>query len=255
MSFTLDGKVALVTGATGGGIGRGASFALAKNGAIVAVTGRDLAKTEGVAAEIRAAGGRAEAFVCDVSQLASIEHAVAEVAGRLGRIDILLNNAVQAALGQLLDVTEEAFAACYETGPLATFRMMKAAHPHLKAAGDGIIFNFMSSAAVRWDMAGYGAYGASKAMVRVLGRAAAAEWARDGIRVLTISPHAMSPGLKWWTQSRPEEAAAFVKTIPMGRIGDPEKDIGDAIVALCQPAFAYLTGATIPLDGGQANLD
>jgi NAD(P)-dependent dehydrogenase (short-subunit alcohol dehydrogenase family) len=255
MSFTLAGKVALVTGATGGGIGRGASFALAKRGAIVAVTGRDLAKTEGVAADIRAAGGRAEAFVCDVSQLASIEAVVAEVAGRLGRIDILLNNAVQAALGSLLDVTEEAFAACYETGPLATFRMMKACHPHLKAAGDGIIVNFMSSAAVRWDMSGYGVYGASKAMVRVLGRAAAAEWARDGIRVLTISPHAMSPGLKWWTENRPEEAAAFVKTIPMGRIGDPEKDIGEAIVALCQPEFAYLTGATIPLDGGQANLD
>ena len=73
--------------------------------------------------------------------------------------------------------------------------------------------------------------------------------------VLTIAPHALSPGLQWWTENYPEEAAAFVKSIPLGRVGSLEGDIGQAVAALCGPEFAYLTGATIPLDGGQANFD
>ena len=76
----------------------------------------------------------------------------------------------------------------------------------------------------------------------------------DNIRVLTIAPHAESPGLKGWFAANPEEAAAFFRTIPLGRIGRLEEDIGRAIVALCGPDMDYLTGATIPLDGGQANI-
>ena len=104
-------------------------------------------------------------------------------------------------------------------------------------------------------MAGYGAYGAVKQATRVLTRAAAAEWGREGIRVLTIAPHAESPGLKWWIENNPDEAEAFFRTIPLGRIGKLEEDIGRAIVALCGPDMSYLTGATLPLDGGQANFD
>jgi NAD(P)-dependent dehydrogenase (short-subunit alcohol dehydrogenase family) len=104
-------------------------------------------------------------------------------------------------------------------------------------------------------MSGYGAYGAVKQATRVLTRAAAAEWGRAGIRVLTIAPHAESPGLKWWVANNPEEAEAFFRTIPLGRIGRLEEDIGRAVAALCSDDMGYLTGATIPLDGGQANFD
>jgi NAD(P)-dependent dehydrogenase (short-subunit alcohol dehydrogenase family) len=118
-----------------------------------------------------------------------------------------------------------------------------------------VIFNLATSAALRWDMAGYGPYAAVKQATRALTRAAAAEWGPDGIRVLTLAPHANSPGLNAWVAANPEEAEAFFRTIPLRRIGDCETDIGAAVAALCGPEFAYLTGATIPLDGGQANFD
>jgi NAD(P)-dependent dehydrogenase (short-subunit alcohol dehydrogenase family) len=104
-------------------------------------------------------------------------------------------------------------------------------------------------------MSGYGAYGAVKQAIRALTRAAAAEWGGEAIRVLTIAPHAESPGLKWWIDNNPEEAEAFFRTIPLGRVGSLEQDIGRALVALCGSDLSYLTGATIPLDGGQANFD
>ncbi len=88
--------------------------------------------------------------------------------------------------------------------------------------------------------------------MRSLTRAAACEWGVDNIRVNAVAPHAMSPGLQRWADARPEEAAAFVASIPMRRIGDPETDIGNAVAFLVGPDSAYLTGATIPLDGGQA---
>ena len=88
--------------------------------------------------------------------------------------------------------------------------------------------------------------------MRSLTRTAASEWGSDGIRVNAVAPHALSPGLKWWTETNPEEATEFVKTIPLGRVGDCEQDIGRAVAFLVGPDAGYLTGATIPLDGGQA---
>ncbi|MBS0503346.1 MAG: SDR family oxidoreductase [Proteobacteria bacterium] len=251
MSGALDGKVALVTGA-GQGVGRGIALALAKQGARLAVSGRTLSKVEAVAAEI---GGDARAFACDVKDAESVAATVDAVAAAFGGVDILVNNAQEVPLGPLLGVTDEAFEAGFESGPLATFRFMKACYPHMKARGGGTIFNLASSAAVRWDMSNYGAYAAVKQAIRSLSRAAAAEWGIDGIRVLTIAPHARSPGLARWIEENPAEAEAFFRTIPLRRVGDCEADIGDAVAALCGPEFAYLTGATIPLDGGQANFD
>jgi NAD(P)-dependent dehydrogenase (short-subunit alcohol dehydrogenase family) len=250
----LSGKVAIVTGG-GQGVGRGIALALARAGAAVAVVGRRTANTQAVAAEIEALGTRAAAFQCDVKEAASIETLVADVSSQLGGIDILVNNAQEVPLGPLLSIEDAAFQAGFASGPLATLRLMKACHPFLKRTGEGVIINLASSAAVRWDMRGYGAYGAVKEATRILTRAAAAEWGPDGIRVLTIAPHADSPALKGWVESRPEEAAAFFETIPLRRIGRCEEDIGAAVAALCGPAFSYLTGATVPLDGGQANFD
>lgn len=245
----LEGKVALVTGA-GQGVGQGVAVALAAEGAAIAVVGRTLDKLRATCGAIGRQGGRAEPFVCDVMDAAQIGRCVDAVVERFGGVQILVNNAQVVPLGRLLDVTDDAFLAGIESGPLATLRMMRACYPHLK--GDGVIVNFASSAAVRWDASGYGAYAAAKQAIRALTRAAACEWGVDGIRVNAVAPHALSPGLKGWVDANPHEAAAFFKTIPLGRVGDCERDIGRAIVFLASADASYLTGATLPLDGGQA---
>jgi NAD(P)-dependent dehydrogenase (short-subunit alcohol dehydrogenase family) len=247
----LSGKVALVTGA-GQGVGQGIALAMAAQGARVMITGRTASKLEATATLIAGRGGQVLQAVGDVKSPEDNATWIRETVEQFGGLDILVNNAQEVPLGKLLDVTDEAFRLGFESGPLASHRLMKLAHPHMVARGGGIIFNFVSSAMIRWDMATYGAYGAVKAATQTLTRAAAAEWGRDNIRVLNIAPHAESPGLKWWIESNPDEAQAFFKTIPLGRIGRLEEDIGAAVVALCAPEMHYLTGATIPLDGGQA---
>jgi NAD(P)-dependent dehydrogenase (short-subunit alcohol dehydrogenase family) len=250
----LDGRTAIVTGA-GQGVGQGIALALARAGAMVVVSGRTEAKLADTCAQIVKAGGKTLAVPADVKRSADLATLVERAVAETGGLDILVNNAQEVPLGKLTDVSGEAFQAGFESGPLASFRLMKLAYPHLKARGGGTIFNLASSAAVRWDMTGYGAYAAVKQAIRSLSRAAAAEWGRDGIRVLTLAPHAASPGLKGWIDNNPAEAEAFFRTIPLGRVGECEGDIGAAVVALCDPRLGYLTGATIPLDGGQANFD
>jgi len=251
----LAQKVAIVTGG-GQGVGRGIAEALARRGASLALLGRTESRLQAAAGEIAALGApSAFPVVCDVKDPRAIAAAVQLVADRLGGVDILVNNAQEVPLGPLLAVEDAAFEAGFASGPLATMRFMKACHPHMVRRGGGVIFNLATSAAMRWDMSGYGAYAAVKQAIRSLTRAAAAEWGVDGVRVLTIAPHANSPGLAGWIERNPEEAEAFFRTIPLRRIGDCANDIGEAVAALCGPEFSYLTGATIPLDGGQANFD
>lgn len=248
---SLTGRVALITGA-GQGVGQGIALALATEGVSIAVVGRTREKLEATCDLLRARGVEAEAFEVDVAETQTLPGLVAEVVARFGRLDIVVNNAWAGAYGPLLELSDRAFQKGFITGPFAAFALMKAAHPHLKASGDGSIINLVTSAMVRWDPTTYGAYAAAKQALRSLSRTAAVEWAADGIRVNAIAPHALSPGLKGWTEANPEEAAEFVATIPMGRIGECEDDIGRAVVALVGSDLRYLTGATLPLDGGQA---
>ncbi|MEE2061216.1 SDR family NAD(P)-dependent oxidoreductase [Rhodococcus artemisiae] len=248
---TLDGKVAFITGA-GQGVGQGVAFALAREGAAVAVTGRTESKLVDTVEQIRGFGGVAEPIACDISDTEQITAAVEQTVERLGGVDILVNNASLNPLGPVLDLTPELMTKAYASGPIASLHAMQAVHPIMKHRGGGSIVNMVSSAAVRWDMSGYGGYASVKEALRSLTRAAAAEWGVDGIRVNAVAPHAMSPGLQWWTENRPEEAAAFVKSIPLRRIGDCEEDIGRAVAWIVGDDARYLTGATVPLDGGQA---
>ncbi|MEC3948184.1 SDR family NAD(P)-dependent oxidoreductase [Sphingobium sp. HWE2-09] len=250
----LTGKIALITGA-GQGIGQGIALALASEGVNLLLAGRTLDKVEQTARLAKERGVRAIPVACNVKDAADLARAVDIAVRDLGGIDILVNNAQEVPLGLIDDVSDEAFTAGFESGPLASFRLMKLVHAHMAGRGGGAIFNFASSAGIRWDMATYGCYGAIKQATRALTRAAASEWGRENIRVLTIAPHAESPSLKWWIDNNPEESEAFFRTIPLGRIGRLEEDIGRAIVGLCGSDLGYLTGATIPLDGGQANFD
>jgi NAD(P)-dependent dehydrogenase (short-subunit alcohol dehydrogenase family) len=247
---SLSGKVALVTGA-GQGVGQGIALALAEAGAALAVAGRTQAKVEATAKTITERGGRALAITCDVFKAEDITRTVQRTVEALGGIDILVNNAYDGAFGPLLSLDDEAFLRGIHSGPLAAFRFMRACHPHLKARGGGNVVNLVTSAAVRWDSSNYGAYAVAKQGIRALTRAAAHEWGRDHIRVNNIAPLAASPALAAWIKHDPE-AKTFFETVALKRVGDCEADIGQAVVALVGPQMSYVTGATLPLDGGQA---
>ncbi len=245
----LKEKIALVTGA-GQGVGEGIALALAGHGARIAALGRTLSKVEATCREIEKRGGSALPLEGDVKNPEDLARCVDRTVETFGGIQILVNNAQEVPLGPLNGVTDESFETGWQSGPLATFRLMKLCYPHLK--GDGCIINLATSAARRWDAANYGAYSAVKEATRALTRAAASEWGGHGIRTNVILPHAKSPGLEWWMRENPEEAAAFVATIPMGRVGECEQDIGEFVAFLCSEAAGYVSGQSIAVDGGQA---
>jgi len=251
MAGTLDGKRAIVTGG-GQGVGRCIALALAAEGAGVALAGRTESTLLAVAAEIEKPGGTALPIVADVTRPDDVQQVVEETTRGLGGIDILVNNAQTTALGSILDVTDETFSACWESGPLAAFRLMKACHPHLRPGS--VIINLGSSAAVNPLPAGRGVYAAAKAATQTLSRVAATEWGPDGIRVITVLPAATSPSSEAWRQANPAEYERSMSSIPLRRLGDPEREIGPAVAFLCGPAASYITGTTIALDGGQAYL-
>ncbi len=247
----LKNKTAIVSGA-GQGVGRGIALSLAASGASVVLLGRSLEKLNATLAVISEMGGSGLVISLDVKNSEELAQAVSTAVAEYGGINILVNNAQEVPLGSLLDVDESKIEAGWQSGPMATLRLMKLCYPHLR--GDGVIINLASSAAKRWDMSGYGAYAAVKEATRSLSRAAACEWGAEGIRCNVIMPHAMSPGLACWTESRPEEAAEFIATIPLRRIGECKEDIGDFVAMLCSDACRYVNGQTIGLDGGQAFL-
>jgi NAD(P)-dependent dehydrogenase (short-subunit alcohol dehydrogenase family) len=234
-------------------VGKGIALALASEGASIVVAGKTESKLHDTCREIEQRGARAVPVLCEVGKSEQIDACVAKTLEAFGRIDILVNNAQSVPLGKLNDVSEKAFEAGWRTGPLATFRFMRACYPHLKASR-GVVINLASGSGFRPDPIGYGAYAAVKEATRTLSRAAACEWGPDGIRVLVIVPLAMSPGMVMWTEMVPDEAGEFMKTVPLGRGGDCEKDIGRAVAMLCSDDAGYITGTTIMLDGGQAYL-
>ena len=249
---SLQEKVAIVTG-SGQGIGKGIALALAEEGAKIVSAGRTFSKVDETADEITSLGGEAIAVECDVTNLEEIENVVSLAIQTYSRIDILVNNAQLVPLGKILDVTDSSFLDGWNSGPLAVHRFMKLCYPHLKSA-KGSIVNLGTGAAIRPDTDGFGLYSAVKEAIRALSRAAAVEWGKDGIRINTIIPIGNSPGMQIWEELVPEEANAFKKSIPLDRIGDCKNDIGKAVVSLVGPNMKYITGATIPIDGGHSHL-
>jgi NAD(P)-dependent dehydrogenase (short-subunit alcohol dehydrogenase family) len=244
----LAGKVVLVTGA-GQGVGRGAALALAREGAAVALAGRTLSKCESVAAEIAAFGGTALALACDVTERKQIDATVAATADRFGGLDALINNAQSSVQRLLTDTSDEDVDLCWRSGPMATLYAMQAALPLLQARGGGTIVNFGSSTAIEGN-ATFGAYAMAKEAIRGLSRVAAREWGRYGIRVNVVVPTALSPGAVQFRDAEPEKFRKQEARFALRRMGDPETDIGRAIVALVSDDLAYLTGDTLMLTGG-----
>jgi len=252
---TLQEQVALITGA-GQGVGQGIAFSLAKRGVKIVAVGRTLSKCEDTVASIKERFGTdAIAVEADIGQIDALAEIVNQTVTAFGRLDILVNNAVSAQISSLMDASIEKFEEGLRVGPIATLRLMQLAQPHLVKSGGGSIINLASSAARRWDSSNYGVYAAEKEAIRALSRAAANEWGALGIRTNTILPLAQSPALAAWATYRPDEAAAFVKTVPMQRVGDCEQDIGEFVAMLCSPESGYVNGQSIAIDGGQVNLD
>lgn len=244
----LDGKAAIVTGA-GQGVGEGCALALADAGAKVVVAGRTFSKVERTAATITERGGTAVAVECDVVDPDQVQACVDRTVEEFGTVDILVNNAQVPPLGPLALIPEELFDTGWKTGPLATFRFMRACYEHLK--GGGVIVNMGSGSAIRPDLTAFGGYGACKEAIRTMSRAAACEWGADGIRVNVVLPLALSPAMDGFLQEHPEAKDGVLGSIPLGYIGDCERDVGPAVVWLCSPAASYITGTSLCVDGGQ----
>jgi 2-hydroxycyclohexanecarboxyl-CoA dehydrogenase len=246
----LAGKTAIVTGA-GQGLGRAIAMVLAERGASVVITGRTASKLEAVEKEIGSAGGRVAAVPGDVGSRSDVARMVEAAVESFGGIDILVNNAQSSTLGvSVLGITDDDFEMTFRSGALGTLYAMQACHPHLKARGGGSIVNFGSSTAIAGDP-GFAAYIMTKEAIRGLSRIAAREWGRDGIRVNVVCPAAMSPSAEEFARQDPARFERVVRSIPLGRFGDPVDDIGRAVAALVSDDMSYLTGATLMLDGGR----
>jgi NAD(P)-dependent dehydrogenase (short-subunit alcohol dehydrogenase family) len=245
----LDGRVALVTGA-GFGIGRGIARRFAREGAAVVVAEIDRVSGERTAAEMDPLGGRGLFVEADVADAGACRRAVDETIARFGRVDTLVNNAWGGGTVKRLEhKTDEDMQHGLRLGFLAHFWLMQAVFPHMKRQRGGAIVNLCSLNGVNAHM--YTAeYNAAKEASRALARTAAREWARHGIRVNVICPAAATEAYEAFASMAPENAAALLKQNPMGRMGDPETDIGGVALFLASDESRYLTGNTLFVDGG-----
>jgi NAD(P)-dependent dehydrogenase (short-subunit alcohol dehydrogenase family) len=217
------------------------------------LAGRTLEKVQAVAAEIEALGGQASAVRCDVGIRSDVLNAVAATVDAYGGLDSVINNAQSTSQQPVVDITDADVELSWRSGALATLYGMQAAFPHLRSRGGGSIVNFGSGTAIRGDVS-FGAYAMAKEAIRGLSRVASREWGPFGIRVNVIVPTALSPSAAQFRDADPERFAVIISDIPLGRMGDPEHDIGRAIAALVSDDFQYLTGATLMLGGGRTLL-
>jgi len=248
MTYALHGRVALVTGA-GGGIGRAIAQRLALEGMAVAVLDRDGAAAQTVAAEV---GG--VAVTADVTSETEMSGAVDTVLDRLGRIDVLVNNAGVAWMGPALDMPLEALQAMLRVNIEGVFIASRAVLPHMMARGSGSIVN-LASWAGKTGNAYFAGYSASKFAVVGLTQALAREMAPHGVRVNAICPGivvdtAMRASIE--TQQRHyglPETSEREKSIPMGRVSVPD-DVARIAAFLASDESSYMTGESINLSGG-----
>lgn len=245
----LQDRVAVITGA-GQGIGRGIARRYATEGAHVVVAELRAEHGERTAAELRDMGVDAIFVLTDVARKADVTGMVAAAAERFGRVDVLVNNAQAFTVPTPLEEqTDQMMATSLDGGLWATFWAMQAVFPHMRDAGGGRIINFASLNGVR-GAAMTANYNAAKEGIRALTRTAAREWAQHGILVNVICPAAASAAWLDYRRRNPENAAASEAANPLGRMGDPERDIGGVALFLASEDSCFVTGHTMFADGG-----
>jgi NAD(P)-dependent dehydrogenase (short-subunit alcohol dehydrogenase family) len=236
----LEGQRALVTGATSG-IGRAVALQLARDGSEVVVHGRDAARGAETVEEITGAGGKASFAAADLGDAADVQW----LAGEVGAVDILINNAGISRFGPTAEFDIAAFDELFATNVRAPFILVAALAPGMATRGRGSIISVSSMAGIV-GLAGGAAYGATKAALASMTRAWAAEFSPSGVRVNAIAPGPVYTP----TPSGPEFIKALGETTPLNRASQPE-EIAEVVAFLASPRASYVTGATVAADGGR----
>lgn len=244
--FRLDGKVAVVTGGSRG-IGRATAMALAAQGATVVVTYvRGEAEAKAVVAAIEEKGGKAEAIAFDVADMAAAEAAIAEVAKRHGRLDILVANAGIAIDGLLLRVKEDEMDRLFAVNVKGAVACARAAIKTMMRAKTGRVI-FLSSIVGEMGNAGQTAYAATKAALIGVTKTLAREYASRNVTVNAVAPGFIDTEM---TTAIPDAAkTAMLQAIPLGRTGRAE-EIAAAVAFLASDEASYVTGETLRVNGG-----
>lgn len=245
--FSLQGKVALVTGG-GRGIGAAIAAVFAEAGASVLIANRTADAGAAVAAAIRDGGGIADSIGCDIGRRDEAERAVAETVQRFGALDIVVHNAAVNPWARIEAVSDDALEQTLAVNLKACFWLAQAALPHWRARGAGRMLVTSSVTGPRVAMPGSAPYAASKAGVNGFIRSAALELAAERITVNGVEPgYIAKQGGS--LLSDPERAARIARHIPAGELGRPD-DIAHAMRYFASDAARYVTGQTIVVDGG-----
>jgi len=257
---SLEGKVAIVTGASAG-IGRAIALAYAQAGAKVVVASRTRSKVDALVEEIRAGGGEAIGATCDVGHRDQVFATVDAAVGAFGTVHVLVNNAqgfgtaakptTSPMLTPLEDFNEEEWDHTFRTGVTASLWGMKAVFPHMKRQGYGRIINLASSAGYT-GAPGMAAYNATKEAIRALTRTAAREWSQHGITSNVLVPFLETASSSDSLSQAPVPVEAILGTIPMKRWGTAERDLAPLAVFIAGEGSGYITGMSFMVDGGQA---
>jgi 3-oxoacyl-[acyl-carrier protein] reductase len=251
----LEGLVSVITGA-GSGIGRCSALAFADEGASVVVADVQAATAEETAQQIRSRGGKAHAVKVDVTRYDQVERMIATAIDSFGRLDVLFNNAgLPQAFTPFEDSSDDLYNRIFDVNVKGVFYGCRAAIPHMKAHGGGVILNTASTAGIR-PRPGLAVYNASKAAVITMTKSLAVELAPHRIRVVSICPVAtdtpMLPSFIGVEQGADEAEGRkrFIGTIPWGRLNRPE-DIAHAAVFLASSDAEMVTGTAFEVDGGR----
>jgi len=246
-TLRLDGKVAIVTGASRG-LGRVMALALAEAGADVGLAARSKPDLEETAHQVEALGRRALVVPTDVTLLSAVEALMTQAVGTLGRLDIVINNSGVAHVAPLAEMDPVEWQRIIDTNLTGVFNGCRAAAPHLIARKSGKVIN-VASALAQAGLPGYTAYAASKGGIISLTRALAVEWARYNVQVNALAPGWFVTPMNQDAFTDPKTRERLLRDVPMRRTGRLE-EVGPLTVYLASSASDFMTGQTIFLDGG-----